>query len=265
MKFLRNKTVIVTGASSGIGYEISRLLIEKYGCTVIAIGRSKEKLENCKNRLGDKYIPRQADVSDAEEWKKLGEWVQNSPLCPNILINNAGIMLPFIKEADYEEADYKKIIDTDLMSVVNSILYVLPKLHGEKGLVNISSSSALCPVVGQGGYCMTKSAVKSLTEVLQVESDFYVGLMMPGFCKTNIMRSIKINDKEKKLIDAVSMDSEKCAKIIVHAIDKKRKRKVIGADARMMNFMYKISPIGATKIIAKFLMHTKLSIFEKLR
>ena len=88
---------------------------------------------------------------------------------------------------------------------------------------------------------------------------------MPGFCKTNIMRSIEISDKEKKLIDAVSMDSEKCAKIIVRAIDKKRKRKVIGADARMMNFMYKISPIGATKIIAKFLMHTKLSIFEKLR
>lgn len=264
MKFLLNKTVIVTGGSSGIGLEISKLLIQKYDCKVIAIGRSLDKLEKCQKMLGKNYITIQSDLSKAEEWKKLGEFVKNSTLSPSILINNAGMMLPFIKESDYTESDFSKIIDTNLMSVVNSILYVLPNLHGEKGIVNISSSSALCPVIGQGGYCMTKSAVKSLTEVLQTEAKYYVSLIMPGFCKTDIMRSVKMTEKDKKLIDAFSMSSEKCAKKIVRAIDKKRKRKVIGIDAHLMNFMYKISPKAATKIIAKVLLKSKLQIFDNL-
>ncbi len=88
---------------------------------------------------------------------------------------------------------------------------------------------------------------------------------MPGFCKTNIMRSIDMSDKDKKLIDKVSISVEKCATKIVKAIDRKKARKVIGKDAKFMNFLYKIAPKKAGKIIAWFLRKSKLKLFEGIQ
>lgn len=265
MNFLQNKTIIVTGASSGIGFELSKLLIEKFSCKVIAIARNKDKLSECKKELGNDYIPVSMDVSKEEEWVKLGNLINTGVYKPNVLINNAGIMLPFIKAENYDKNDFDKILKTDLFSVIYSVLYVVPYLYGEKGLVNVSSSSSLCPVIGQSGYCTAKSAVKSFTEVLQTEADYYVGLIMPGFCKTNIMRSIEISDKEKKLVDAFSSDSRKCALKILKAVNKKRRRKVIGIDAKLMNFLYKLSPKNAGRIIAKALKKSRLHLFDDIQ
>ncbi len=265
MAFLNGKTVIITGASSGIGLELSKQLTKNFGCTVLGIGRNSEKLENAKKTLGEKFTPFSCDVSIESEWERLAQFVKKQNIKPNLIINNAGIMLPFIKIENYVKEDFSKILSTNLMSVIYSVQYILPLLEDEKGLVNISSSSALCPVVGQGGYCLSKSAVKSFTEVLQTEADFYVGLMMPGFCKTNIMRSIDMTDKEKKLIDKVSISVEKCATKIAKAIDRKKTRKVIGTDAKLMNFLYKIAPEKAGKIIAWFLRKSKLDIFNEIQ
>lgn len=265
MAFLNGKSIIVTGASSGIGLELSKLLIHKFDCTVLGIGRSEEKLENSKQLLGEKFTPFSCDVSKECEWERLAQFIKEKKLKPNVIINNAGIMLPFIKIENYTKEDFFKIINTNLASVIYSVQYVLPLLDGEKGIVNISSSSALCPVIGQGGYCLSKSAVKSFTEVLQTEADFYVGLMMPGFCKTNIMRSIDMSDKEKKIIDKVSISAPKCATKIVKAIDRKKPRKVIGKDAKFMNFLYKITPKKAGKIIAWFLRKSKLKLFDGIQ
>lgn len=265
MAFLNGKSIIITGASSGIGLELSRQLIKNFDCTVLGIGRSEEKLEKVKKLLGEKFTPFSCDVSKESEWERLSEFIKTQNIKPNIIINNAGIMLPFVKIKDYNKEDFSKILSTNLTSVIYSVQYVLPLLESEKGIINISSSSALCPVIGQGGYCLSKSAVKSFTEVLQTEADFYVGLIMPGFCKTNIMRSIDMSDKDKKLIDKVSISVEKCATKIVKAIDRKKARKVIGKDAKFMNFLYKIAPKKAGKIIAWFLRKSKLKLFEGIQ
>lgn len=263
MKYLNGKTVIVTGASSGIGLKISERLIKKYDCTVLAVARNVNKLEDAKNRIDvRRYIPFSCDVSKLEEWVRLKNYILESDLKPNILINCAGIMLPFLKTENITIDDFNKVLSTDFYSVLYSTQTVVPVLSGDKGLVNISSSSALCPIAGQSPYVAAKSAVKSLTEVLQTEENYYVGLMLPGFCQTDIMRSIDVSEKEKKLIDKVSITSEKCAKKICNAVNKKRRRKIIGLDAKLMNFLYKISPKSAGRIIAWVLRKSKLKIFD---
>lgn len=265
MKYLYGKTVIVTGGSSGIGLSLSTRLINKYGCTVIAVGRSEEKLATAKKNLGEQYLTFSCDVSTLEGWESLKIYIIENQLSPNLLINNAGIMFSFKKAEATNIEQFDKIISTDLLSVIYSMQTVVPMLSGDKGVVNISSSSALCPVVGQSGYCLSKSAVKSFTEVLQTEVKYYVGLMMPGFCKTDIMRSIDISKKDKNLIDKISITSDKCAKIILKAINKKRPRKIIGLDAKFMNFLYKLAPKKAGKIIAWFLRKSKLKMFDEIQ
>lgn len=265
MGYLYRKTVIVTGASQGIGYELSKQLIQKYDCKVIAVARNLEKLNNAKTTLGENYYVFSCDVSKIDDWQKLANFIKESDLNPQILINNAGMMLPFTKAKDCSLGDYERIFKTNFISLLYSLKTVVPLLSDEKGLVNISSSSSLCPVIGQSGYCATKSAVKSFTEVLQTESDFYVSLIMPGFCRTNIMSSLLSSEKEKKLIDKISMPADKCAKKILNAVNKKRRRKIIGIDAKLMHIMYRLFPCSAGKIIAKVLKKSRLELFDKIQ
>lgn len=265
MNFLKNKTLIITGASSGIGFELSKQAIQKYNAKVIGIARTTEKLQSTKEQLGENFTYFSMDVSKETDWENFAEYLKSNNISADILINNAGIMLPFIKATDCDFNQVLKVINIDLMSVLYSVKYIVPLLNKDKGLVNISSSASLCPVVGQSAYSLAKSAVKSYTEVMQTEADFYVGLMLPGYCKTNIMRDISISEKEKKYIDKVSISSEKCAKKILKSIDKKRQRKIIGLDAKFMNILYKLFPKKAGKIIAYFLIKSNFDIFKNIQ
>ena len=74
--FNEHTTILVTGASSGIGKEITKILINSYGAKIVGVGRNKEKLQALKSEFGDKFIPYQADVSIKEEWLKIKEFLQ---------------------------------------------------------------------------------------------------------------------------------------------------------------------------------------------
>ena len=69
MKYLRNKRIVLTGASSGIGREMAKQLVKKYGATVIGIGRNEEKLQTLKSELGDNFSYYTMDVSVKNNWR----------------------------------------------------------------------------------------------------------------------------------------------------------------------------------------------------
>ena len=137
--WLNNKTIILTGVTSGIGKELAKLLILNHNCRVIGIGRRKEVIEEIKSELGNKkgnLIPALFDVSKEENWIEFASNIKKNKQKIDILINNAGILPKFKKFEKYSIEDAKSVMETNFMASVYSTKYLL---H----LIKKSSSPAI--------------------------------------------------------------------------------------------------------------------------
>lgn len=269
--WLYNKTVIISGASGGMGFHIAKLLIEKYSCTVIGIARNEAKLLENKKTLGDKqdkFLYRLFDVSIKENWTSFAEWLKENNIKPDVLINNAGFMLAFKKFEDITEKECEEIVNTNFTSYVNATKTLLPLLKESStpAVINVASSAGLCAMVGQSMYTATKYAVRGFTESLQLDykGKMYVGGIYPGFVKTNILSRVDDNAKNNKWIDMMMMPVEKASKRIVKAIARKKKKRVLGFDGHYMSFCGRLFPSCTQKTIRKVLKITKLEIFKDI-
>ena len=267
--WLYNKNVIITGASGGLGFSISKMLIEKYNCNVLGIARNKEKIEKAKaslNNLQDKFNYVLFDVSKKENWTKLKEELEQKQFHPDVLINNAGFMLSFSKFDRYSDEEVQEIIDTNFSSVVWATKELLPLIKKSKtpAIINVSSSAGLCAVVGQSMYCATKFGVKGFTETLQQDykNQIYVGGIYPGFIKTDILNRQNLQTKSNKLINKLMMPLPKATKKIVKRISKRKTRTVIGFDGCSMNVFGRLFPKFTPSLIRSVLKSSKLDLFE---
>jgi short-subunit dehydrogenase len=124
----------------------------------------------------------------------------------------------------------------------------------EAHIINVSSMGGFLPVPGQSAYGASKAAVKLFTEGLYAElldTNVRVSVVFPGATSTNITKNSgveapNIGDKKFKTLSA----SEAAAQII-SGIEKNRPQIFVGSDCKTMNFLYRLSPIYATKLIAK--------------
>ena len=263
----RNKTAVITGASSGIGKAIAFTLIKKYSCTVIAVARNEERLLNAKEELGDlkdKYIVRPFDASSKENWLNLAEDLINTDTSLDILINCAGILPKFKSGEDSDEVE--RVFDINFFSQVYSVTALLPLLKKSKrgAIINVASAAALCPFGGIASYAASKSASERYTAALACESKMFVSCILPGFVKTDIMKNQGASEKEAKLFYKMCADLDKTVKKIMRRLRRGKSRIIVGADARMMNFLFKLFPKRAPKIITWFLRKTKLEIFKEI-
>lgn len=270
-KRLYGKTVIITGASGGIGFNVAKILIEQYDCKVLGIARNEEKLLSAKNSLNGKsenfsYFP--FDVTDRAKWAEFKEYLEKNEIFPDMLINNAGFMLPFAKFEKYSQEEIDDIIKTDFLSVVVATRTLLPliKKSDTPAIINVSSAAGLCPVVGESLYCAVKYAVRGFTETLiqDYKKQIYVAGVYPGFIRTNILHRMSVVDKENKLIQKLMMPAEKAAKKIVKGISKKKKRIVMGADGRSMSFFGRIMPSLTPSLVTAVLRKSKLELFGEV-
>ncbi|MBE6674431.1 MAG: SDR family NAD(P)-dependent oxidoreductase [Ruminococcaceae bacterium] len=261
-----NKIAIVTGASSGIGKEISTILVKKYGCTVYGIARDLRKLDVVREELGHKnFLCCVMDVSAKHSWEKFDNFLENSHTSPAILVNCAGILPRFASFENTSLESFEKTVDVNFMSCVYSCKYIMP--HMEKGgvVINVSSASALCPFGGVGSYSASKAALERFTESLSCESrDISVSCAMPGFVKTNIMKGHNVTEKEKGIIGSFSADPTKVASKILNKARKRKKRIVVGTDAHFMSFMYRAFPRFAPKLFTKIIKKSNLELFKNV-
>lgn len=267
--WLLNKKVLISGASGGLGLAISKLLIEKYDCKILGLARNEQKLINAKNSLGakkDNFDYLVMDVSNAENWKNLTNFLTSKNFSPDVLINNAGFMLNFAKFDKYTDLEIEEIINTNFKSCVYSVKYLLPLLKQSKtpAIINVASAAGLCAVVGQSMYCATKFAVKGFTESLQQDykKQIFVAGIYPGFIRTNILNRQSVDTKNNKLINKLMMPVEKASKKIVRGIAKHKKRIVMGFDGQSMNIFGRFFPKFTPSIIRSVLKASKLELFN---
>ena len=266
-KRLYEKTIIVTGASSGIGKSIANILIRDFNCKVVGVARSAEKLLSLKGELGVNLIPYKMDVKNLEDFENLKKFVTDNELNISGLINCAGILPKFQRFESVSVETAKEVIDINFFSLVYSVKVFTPllKVNESPFIVNVLSSSALCPFSGVSLYSASKSAgEKFSTSITYENKDINVLTVMPGFTKTDIMRNQNANEKEKGIIDKFSSNPDKVAKRIVKSISKGKKRLIIGFDAHFMNFLFKFFPRTAPCIIGWFLKKSKLKLFEEI-
>ena len=263
--WLKQKTVVITGASSGIGAEISKLLVEKYNCKVIGIARNETKMQNFAKSLGcENFSYYLFDVGKEDEWCDFSKELQNKNIKVDLLINNAGMLPQFKRAVDGNIEQTKNVFETNFFSAIYAYKHIYENLKKSQtpSIVNICSSDALCPLVGTSLYASSKGAMKNYFEAMQVEENknMYIGIIYPGFVKTNIFNNQK-NEKDK-IVDKFSMKPEKMGKKIVNSIKKCKKRKVIGVDAKLMACMYRFFPKFSLKFFAFVLKKAKIKLYK---
>jgi uncharacterized oxidoreductase len=143
---LKNKTILITGGSSGIGFELTRRLLA-LGNTVIITGRDAARLEAAKRALPAVHIIR-SDVSDAEAIATLHAQVIAQFPTLDVLVNNAGIMRNLdLNDTRHGVADITREIDINLSGPLRMVQQFLPhlKTQQEAAIVNVSSGLAFVP------------------------------------------------------------------------------------------------------------------------
>ncbi len=160
---LSENTVLVTGATSGIGRAFAEQLADR-GSNVIACGRRAERLEELE-AYSPRIATRQCNLADAAQRTELADWVIREHPSLNILINNAGIQLAVDLRRPIDLEAVETEIATNLLAPIHLTSLLLPHLSEQQtaAVVNVSSGLAFTPIAFMPVYCATKAALHSLT------------------------------------------------------------------------------------------------------
>lgn len=168
---LEQKTVLITGGTSGIGLQMAWQLLQRDN-TVIVTGRDRQKLDAAERML-PKIHTFESDVSDPAAIVALHDRVLAKFPALDLLVNNAGIMRNLNLNVDRDLNDVTREIEVNLSGTVRMVQQFLPhlKTRPDALIVNISSGLAFIPLPISPVYCATKAAIHSYTQSLRIQLD----------------------------------------------------------------------------------------------
>lgn len=207
---IKNKVVVITGASSGMGEAMARLLAEN-GAKVVLGARRREQLEELVAQIknaGGEAAYALTDVTSRPDMVNLVQLACDQFGRLDVIINNAGVsQLSRMDELDVK--GWETMIDINLKGVLHGMAAAIPVFQKQQAghIINIISTSGLKITPTMGVYAATKNAVRTLTEAFRQESDGKIRItgISPGFVKTELAQSIK-NPEARNAIQ-VSMDN----------------------------------------------------------
>jgi len=191
MTTLTNKTILITGASSGIGEATVRELAGT-GARLFIGARRGDRLKALAEELGETVAWQELDVTDAASFDAFVAAAEARFGRIDILINNAGIM-PLSPLAALKRDEWTRMIDVNIHGVLNGIASVLPRFtaQGSGHVVNVASIGAHLVVPTGAVYCATKYAVWAITEGLRQEhDDIRATIISPGVVATELGNDI---------------------------------------------------------------------------
>ena len=256
-----HKVVVVTGAGNGIGRELAQELIRRGG-RVAAIDIRPDDLNETVALVDgeDRIAAFVCDITDRDATRALPEQVAATFGVVDGLINNAGIIQPFVTIDKLAYTDIDRVIDVNLYGTIHMVKAFLPGLLGrpEACIANVSSMGGFLPVPGQTIYGATKAAVKLMTEGLYAELlDTRVGVsvVMPGAVGTDITTNSGVEVPAQATgSDAATMkvtSASDAARIILDGIEAGKLHIYVGSDSRMMSLANRIAPRRSTHMIQK--------------
>jgi len=253
----KNKWVLVTGASSGLGAEIARQLAYQHGANLILLARRKEKLEQLKTELEQQVSIRiiVADLSKPEDVDNtMDEVLKDGQLYGAVL--NAGVT-HFGRHEELSWDDFLTMLQTNVTAVVrmtNRLTTHFEASGNEGGILIVSSMAAIFPIPFQAAYSGTKSFILSFATALTNElknPNFSITVYTPGGIITEMTAGEKFNDLRGWL-----MPVDKAAKEGISAFVKRKLVYIPGFTNRVGNIFFKFLP-------KKFIMNRMSNVYKK--
>ena len=268
---MRNKVVIITGASSGIGKALA-FAFGRQGSKIVITGRDGSKLENTKTELtleGIDTLSIVADVSIELDNKKVVDKTIVHFGKIDVLINNAGITMRALFN-DVETDVIKKVMDINFYGMVYATKYALPEIIKTQGsVIGISSIAGYRGLPGRTGYSASKFALQGFLESLRTEllkQNVHVLVACPGFTTSNIRNTALSADGqiqgESPRDEAKMMTSETVADYIYKATVNRKRDLVLTAQGKLTVLLNKFFPAFMDKMVYNILAKEKDSPFK---
>jgi NADP-dependent 3-hydroxy acid dehydrogenase YdfG len=224
---IKDKVVIITGASSGMG-EAAAEHLATLGATVVLGARRAEKIEELAkkiNEAGGKALAVAADVTNLDQVKNLVDTAVQKFGRVDVILNNAGIM-PLAPMDRINVEEWNTMIDVNIKGVLNGIAASLPYMKAQKfgQIINTSSVAGHKVFNGSAVYSATKYAVRALTEGLRMEVKPYnirTTIVCPGAVKTELLEHISeadIQQANKDYVGEVGISPDSFARVVAFAI-----------------------------------------------
>lgn len=267
MQGFAGKVAVVTGAGSGIGQALA-IELGRSGASVAISDIDTEGLAVTEERLKAIGVNVKADrlnVTEREAFSAYADEVKAHFGKVNQIYNNAGIAF----SGDIEISQFKdieRVMDVDFWGVVNGTKVFLPYLieSGDGHVINISSVFGLFSVPGQAAYNSAKFAVRGFTEALRQEMllakhPVKVTTVHPGGIKTAIARNstaaegLNVEDMARSFDKMARTSPERAAQIILEGVRKKKARVLVGADAKILDAIVRITGSGYQDLFSRVL------------
>ena len=249
----KNKVVVITGASSGIG-EAAAEQFAKRGANLVLVARRKEKLEQVEQKLSKysiKTLIQVCDVSDKQQVKQMSEKVIETFSKIDILVNNAGFVI-YGKVEELSIEDIESQMKTNYFGTINCTKHFLPYFLKQNSghMINVASVGGSFGVPGIASYCATKFAMLGFSEGLHHElhgTNVGVTVVSPIMVRTSLFDHPSFKNFAKHAT-GISLSADTVANAIIKASDSSKLEIVVPSYVRIgiwfkQTFPFLINPI----------------------
>lgn len=244
----KDKVVVVTGASSGIGLALAQEF-SALGAKVVLAARSIEKLKEVAAELPGESLAVQCDVSKEERCRTLMELAVAKFGRIDVLINNAGLSMRALFD-DVDMSVLHKLMDVNFWGTAYCTKYALPYIQKSQGsIIGISSVAGFHGLPGRTGYSASKYAMHGLLETIRIENlkkGVHVMIVAPGFTASNVRFSALTADGssqgESPRDEKGMMTAQQVARRIAKATAKRKRTLLMDFDGRGTVFIKKFAP-----------------------
>ena len=268
--YFKDKVVIVTGASSGIGLASARLF-GSLGARVVMAARSVDKLESLAGSVAapDRVLCVKCDVTDESQCRSMVEAAVEKFGRLDILVNNAGIsMRAMFKDLDL--GVIRSLMDVNFWGTVNCTKAALPYLLESRGqVVGVISIAGYSALPARTGYSASKYAVRGFLDTLRIEhlkDGLGVLVFAPGYTASNVRNAALTADGtpqgDTPLDEGKLMSAEKCAEYLAKGLARRRSQVTLTVLGRVTVWAHRLFPGLTDKLTYGYIAREKDSPFK---